>query len=250
MKEIHLFYAPEASTTGLLPAEEAAHAVRVLRLTEGEHIFVTDGMGFFHEAEITIASPKQCHISIISSTPGEQTWLGEIHLAVAPTKNMDRMEWLAEKATEIGLNSLTFLNCQNSERRVLKTERITKIVVSAMKQSHKAHLPAINEMTDFKKFVAQPFDGDRYVAHCHNMGENTDAANHLPSLDSLLRQSNDKNRKVLILIGPEGDFSREEVSMAEAAGFQSISLGRSRLRTETAALAAVHMVNLAQQPES
>lgn len=248
MKEIHLFYAPEASITGLLPAEEASHAVRVLRLAEGDHIFVTDGMGFFHEAEITIASPKQCHISIVNSTPGEQTWLGEIHLAVAPTKNMDRMEWLAEKATEIGINSFTFLNCQNSERRVLKTERITKIVISAMKQSHKAHLPAVNEMTDFKKFLAQAFDGEKFIAHCHNMGENTEAANHLPSLDNLLRQNNDKNRKCLILIGPEGDFSLEEVRMAEAAGFQSISLGRSRLRTETAALAAVHIAHLAKQP--
>jgi 16S rRNA (uracil1498-N3)-methyltransferase len=248
MKEIHLFYAPEASTTGLLPAEEASHAVRVLRLAEGDHIFVTDGMGFFHEAEITIASPKKCHISIVNSTSGEQTWLGEIHLAVAPTKNMDRMEWLAEKVTEIGINSFTFLNCQNSERRVLKTERITKIVISAMKQSHKAHLPAVNEMTDFKKFLAQPFDGEKFIAHCHNMGENTEAANHLPSLDNLLRQNNDKNRKCLILIGPEGDFSLEEVRMAEAAGFQSISLGRSRLRTETAALAAVHIAHLAHQP--
>lgn len=158
------------------------------------------------------------------------------------------MEWLAEKATEIGINSFTFLNCQNSERRVLKTERITKIVISAMKQSHKAHLPAVNEMTDFKKFLAQPFDGEKFIAHCHNMGENTEAANHLPSLDNLLRQNNDKNRKCLILIGPEGDFSLEEVRMAEAAGFQSISLGRSRLRTETAALAAVHIAHLAHQP--
>ena len=158
------------------------------------------------------------------------------------------MEWLAEKATEIGINSFTFLNCHNSERRVLKTERITKIVISAMKQSHKAHLPAVNEMTDFKKFLAQPFDGEKFIAHSHNMGENTEAANHLPSLDNLLRQNNDKNRKCLILIGPEGDFSLEEVRMAEAAGFQSISLGRSRLRTETAALAAVHIAHLAKQP--
>lgn len=248
MKEIHLFYAPEATTGGLLPPEEAGHAIRVLRLREGDHIFVTDGMGFFHEAEITIASPKQCHISVVSSTPGEQTWMGEIHLAVAPTKNMDRMEWLAEKATEIGINSFSFLNCQNSERRVLKTERITKIVISAMKQSHKAHLPAVNEMTDFKKFIARPFDGKRYIAHCHNMGENTEAANNLPSLDTLLRQNKEKNQKVLILIGPEGDFSLDEVRQAEAVGFQSISLGRSRLRTETAALAAVHIANLAQQP--
>lgn len=146
---------------------------------------------------------------------------------------MDRTEWLVEKATEIGFDELSFLNCRWSERKVIKTERIEKIVVSAMKQSHKSTKPQVNEMEDFKKFVARPFEGQKFIAHCHSA--------QLPELRHQLQPDTD----ALVLIGPEGDFSEEEVALAESHGFQGISLGRSRLRTETAALVAVHLMHLA-----
>ena len=154
---------------------------------------------------------------------------------MAPTKNMDRTEWFAEKATEIGFDELTFLNCRFSERKVIKTERIQKILVSAIKQSLKARLPRLNEMTDFNKFVRQPFNGQKFIAHCYE-GEKP-----------LLRDVSKRGQDALVLIGPEGDFSEEEVKTAVAQGFQPVSLGRSRLRTETAALVACHILNLQNQ---
>lgn len=154
---------------------------------------------------------------------------------MAPTKNMDRTEWLAEKATEIGFDELTFLNCRFSERKVIKTERIQKILVSAVKQSLKARLPRLNEMTDFHHFVKQPFTGQKFIAHCYE-GEK-------PLLKDVLKRGED----ALVLIGPEGDFSEEEVRLAVEQGFRPVSLGRSRLRTETAALVACHLMNLCNQ---
>lgn len=158
-----------------------------------------------------------------------------MHIGMAPTKNMDRTEWFAEKATEIGIDELTFLNCRYSERKVIKTERIQKILVSAIKQSLKARLPRLNEMTDFAKFVSQPFEGQKFIAHCH--------AGEKPLLRDVLLPGLD----AVVLIGPEGDFSEEEVALAEANGFLPISLGKSRLRTETAALVACHIMNLQNQ---
>ena len=154
---------------------------------------------------------------------------------MAPTKNMDRTEWFAEKATEIGFDELTFLNCRFSERKVIKTERISKILVSAIKQSLKARLPQLNEMTDFNKFITQPFSGQKFIAHCYE-GEK-----------QLLKDIVHSGEDALVLIGPEGDFSEEEVRKAEENGFISISLGKSRLRTETAALVACHILNLQNQ---
>ena len=237
MKEVHLFLAPDIATTHELPEEEAAHAVRVLRMKEGDDVIITDGKGFFYEGEIGLASPKHCSVNIPRTFEGERLWKGEIHLAVAPTKNMDRIEWFAEKATEIGFDHLTFLNCKNSERKVIKTERIEKIVVAATKQSHKAWKPEVEEMTNFDKFIKQPFEGQKFIAHCW-----TDPA-EMPFLADVV----DTDSPTLILIGPEGDFSQEEVKKAEEAGFQAISLGKSRLRTETAALVAVHLANLAKR---
>ena len=224
---MHLFYTPDIAERNELPSEEAAHAVRVLRLQPGDVISLTDGKGYFYEAEISTANQKRCLVNIRSKA--------DLHLAMAPTKNMDRIEWFAEKATEIGFDELSFLNCRFSERKVLKTERIEKILVSAMKQSLKARLPQLNEMTDFKKFVQQPFSGKKFIAHCHE-GEK-------PLLQTQLTAGED----ALVLIGPEGDFSEEEVKMAIEQGFQPISLGRSRLRTETAALVACHIMNLTNQ---
>ena len=143
MKEVHLFLAPDIANTHELPAEEAAHAVRVLRMKEGDRMLVCDGKGFFYDCEISTADSKRCRVNILRVDEGKKYWKTAIHLAVAPTKNMDRMEWLSEKATEIGFDSISFLACKNSERRVVKTERIEKIIVSAVKQSHKAWMPEI-----------------------------------------------------------------------------------------------------------
>lgn len=232
---MHLFYTPDIEQMAELPSEEAAHAVRVLRLQPGDVISLTDGKGNFYQAEISTANQKRCLVNIRSKEEQPLLWKGHLHLAMAPTKNMDRIEWFAEKATEIGFDELSFLNCRYSERKVLKTERIQKILISAMKQSLKARLPKLNEMTDFKKFVQQPFNGKKFIAHCHE-GEK-------PQLKTQLSAGED----ALVLIGPEGDFSEEEVKMALEHGFQPISLGRSRLRTETAALVACHIMNLTNQ---
>ena len=171
-------------------------------------------------------------VKVVEKTEQEPFWKGHLHLALAPTKNMDRMEWLAEKATEIGFDELTFLNCRFSERKVIKTERVEKIVVSAVKQSLKARKPVVNEMTDFRRFMEREFTGQKFIAHCYE-GEN-------PLLRDVLRKDED----AVVLIGPEGDFSPEEVALAAEKGFQAVSLGKSRLRTETAALVAVHLMNL------
>lgn len=232
---MHVFYTPDIQIQPELPAEEAAHAVRVLRLQSGDEVMLTDGKGNFYRAEIGIATSKRCLVNILETLPQEPLWTGHLHIAMAPTKNMDRTEWFAEKATEIGFDELTFLNCRFSERKVIKTERIAKILVSALKQSLKARLPRLNEMTDFDKFIAQPFSGQKFIAHCYE-GEK-------PLLKDIVHRGED----ALVLIGPEGDFSEEEVERATAHGFVPISLGRSRLRTETAALVACHILNLQNQ---
>ena len=237
MKEVHLFYAPEIASDHSLPQEEATHAVRVLRMKEGDEVLVTDGVGNFYECTIAFTTSKSCTLNIERSYPAPRSWRGNIHLAVAPTKNMDRMEWLAEKATEIGWDRLSFILCKNSERIVIKTERIEKIVVSAMKQSHKAHKPVVEELVTFKQFISKPWEGEKYIAHCLS------ESGTLPFLYDILEAEGDAT----VLIGPEGDFSAEEVAMAEQAGFQSISLGESRLRTETAALVATYQMNLAKR---
>lgn len=232
---MHVFYTPDIESRAELPEEEAAHAVRVLRLQAGDEVMLTDGKGNFYRAEISTATPKRCLVNLLEKQPQAPLWSGHLHIALAPTKNMDRMEWLAEKATEIGLDELTFLNCRYSERKVIKTERIAKILVSAIKQSLKARLPRLNEMTVFQQFITQPFEGQKFIAHCH------------PGEKALLKEVVRKGENALVLIGPEGDFSEEEVEQALAQGFVPISLGRSRLRTETAALVACHILNLQNQ---
>lgn len=232
---MHVFYTPDIAQRHELPEEEAAHAVRVLRLQAGDEVTLTDGKGNFYRAEITTATNKRCLVQILETLPQETLWNRHLHLAMAPTKNMDRTEWFAEKATEIGFDELTFLNCRYSERRVIKTERILKILVSAMKQSLKARLPKLNEMTDFNQFISQPFLGQKFIAHCYEGEKRT------------LQEVLDPEQDALVLIGPEGDFSEEEVQKALQNGFQPISLGRSRLRTETAALVACHIMNLYHQ---
>jgi 16S rRNA (uracil1498-N3)-methyltransferase len=201
----------------------------------GERIHIIDGVGGLYEAQIAEAHPKRTQVEILNV----QTEYGRrpfrLHLAVAPTKNIDRFEWFVEKATEIGFDELTFLNCRYSERKVIKTERIEKILVSAIKQSLKANKPVLNEMTDFNKFIAQDFKGQKFICHCYE-GEK-----------KLLKEAIVPGEDALILVGPEGDFSEEEVAKAIEAGFQPVSLGKSRLRTETAALVAAHTLNLFNQ---
>lgn len=231
---MRLFYTPDITSNPELPEEEAKHCVRVLRLSEGAEIDLTDGKGYFYKAIIEQAHPKHCLVSIARTIPQPPSWPFYLHIAVAPTKNIDRLEWFAEKATEVGINAITCLNCRHSERKELKTERVEKILISAMKQSLKASLPRLTGMTDFTAFVGQPFDGRKFIAHCE------------PGDKPLLKHACLPGENALILIGPEGDFSAEEIKIAQEAGFTAISLGESRLRTETAALTAcqsIHFIN-------
>ena len=239
MKEARYFYVPDAANADGLPEEEAKHAVRVLRLQTGDRMFLVDGVGGLFEAEVTMASGKHCLYKIIGTLDYRKEWSGRVCLAVAPTKMMDRMEWMAEKATEIGFDELCFLDCKFSERKTIRTDRIEKIVVSAMKQSHKACKPDVCEMIDFRKFVDSHRSGHRYIAHCYDEVKRTDFYGELQGLNA--------DEEITVLVGPEGDFSIDEVRYAVSAGFKSVSLGRSRLRTETAALCAVQMSNLAKR---
>lgn len=229
---MHLFYTPDIALSNELPEEEAAHAVRVLRLQPGDEVSLTDGKGSFYRARISLCDRKRCLVEVVEQTRQAPLWRGHLHLAMGPTKNMDRTEWLAEKATEIGVDEISFLNCRWSERRTVKNERIEKILVSAMKQSLKARLPRLNTMCPFETFVKQPHKGQKFIAHCHE-GEK------IP-----LFQAMKPDDDALVLIGPEGDFSPDEVALAQQQGFIPVSLGPSRLRTETAALVAVHLMNL------
>jgi 16S rRNA (uracil1498-N3)-methyltransferase len=239
MKESRYFYVPDAERQKELPADEAIHAVKVLRLKAGDEIILMDGMGFYHWAEITAADNHHCYYRITRSTHQLRQWQGNIHLAIAPTKMNERMEWMVEKATEVGFDELSLLNCQFSERKVQKTERLKRIVVSAVKQSHKAYMPEIHEMSNFKEFVNSHASGYRYIAHCY------DEVPRVNLFRQLCQLSVDED--VLVMIGPEGDFSIDEVQMAVSAGFVSVDLGKSRLRTETAGLSAVMMMQLAKQ---
>ncbi|BCS86229.1 MULTISPECIES: 16S rRNA (uracil(1498)-N(3))-methyltransferase [Prevotella] len=236
MKEVRYFYVPDAENNNELPQEEATHALRVLRLKSGDEMFIMDGTGNFYHAEVSLATNKKCLYEIKETLPQNKTWKGHIHLAIAPTKNMDRIEWMTEKATEIGFDELTFLNCTFSERKVLRTERIEKIVVSAVKQSRKPWKPVVNEMISFKDFISTPRKGRKFIAHCYQEIEKNDLFDII--------NSDKENESITVLVGPEGDFSIEEVRLAIENGYESISLGQSRLRTETAGLMAVTMSQL------
>lgn len=238
MKETRYFYVPDAAHLQELPSDEASHAVRVLRLGTGDELMLMDGQGCFYRAEVTVASNHHCMYAIQETMPQERPWQGHIHLAIAPTKLIDRMEWMIEKAVEIGIDEITFLDCKFSERKVVKTERLDKIAVSAMKQSRKAWKPVLHEMTSFKDFITADRGGDKYIAHCYEEVERTFLFDELKALAA--------TEDVTILIGPEGDFSMDEVKEALAQGYHSVHLGTSRLRTETAGLAAVMMAQLSK----
>ncbi len=236
MKEERFFYVPNAPECKELPGEEATHAVRVLRLGEGDSIWLMDGVGNFYRAEVGIVTKKRCLYNVVETLPQQKTWSGRIHLAIAPTKMMERIEWMAEKATEIGFDELTFLDCKFSERHVVRIDRVERIVVSAMKQSRKAFMPVVNELTAFNEFVTTCDVDYKFIAHCYNDRERIDLFDKLTSLPA--------DATVCIVVGPEGDFSLDEVELAIANGFEPITLGNSRLRTETAGLMAVTMAQI------
>lgn len=249
MKETRFFYDPQVS--GELPQDEAKHATRVLRLAAGDELLLMDGQGSFFRAEITVADNHRCLYRILETMPQQPAWEGHIHIAVAPTKLNDRMEWFAEKATEIGMDELSFLDCKFSERHVIKCERIDKIIISAVKQSHKVWKPVLNEMMSFDKFVRQERKGDKFICHCYDEGDIEPLSQPLPQTEGLdkpfLMDVLRRGVETTVLVGPEGDFSVDEVRLALRNGYRSVSLGTSRLRTETAALAAVHMMQIINQ---
>lgn len=237
MKETRYFYVPNAESSNELPAEEAAHASRVLRLESGDEVFLIDGAGCFFKAQLTLVTKSRCLYDIVERLPQEKTWRGRIAIAMAPTKVIDRVEWTLEKATEIGVDEFSLLNCAFSERRNVKLERLDKIVVAAVKQSRKAWKPLLNDLQSFEHFVKQSRKGAKYIAHCYADIDKKDLYSELTQLNC--------DEEVTILIGPEGDFSIEEVRLAMSQGYVSVSLGQSRLRTETAALAATMIAQLA-----
>lgn len=221
--------------------EEAMHAMRVLRIKSGDDIYLMDGVGNFYRAEVTLAATKHCMYEIRETMPQQPAWHGHIHLALAPTKMMDRIEWMAEKATEIGFDELSFLNTKFSERKMMRTVRLDKIVVSAVKQSRKAWKPIVNQMIPFKDFIATPRKGRKFICHCYEEIEKKDLFTELSA------PYTEDEADVTVLIGPEGDFSIDEVRMAMEQGYESVTLGSSRLRTETAGLMAVAMTNLTRR---
>lgn len=237
MKETRYFYVPDAASTNELPAEEAAHASRVLRLESGDEVFLIDGAGCFFKAQLTLVTKGRCLYDIVERLPQEKTWNGRIAVAMAPTKVIDRVEWTLEKATEIGIDEFSLLNCAFSERRNVKLERLDKIVVAAVKQSRKAWKPLLNDLQPFESFVNRPRKGAKYIAHCYAEIDKKDLYGELLQLNG--------DEEVTILIGPEGDFSIDEVRLAMRKGYVPVSLGQSRLRTETAALAATMIAQLA-----
>ena len=234
---MNLFYAPDILQTLSLSEEESQHCAKVLRMKAGEHIHIIDGVGGLYEAEILEAHPKRTQVSVISEQHEYGRRPFRLHLAVAPTKNIDRFEWFVEKATEIGFDELTPLCCRYSERKVITPERIEKILVSAAKQSLKAYVPRLNPMTTFKDFINSSSlltpHSSLFIAHCYDQPKQ--------HLFNACQPGGD----IIVMVGPEGDFSEEEVELALRNSYQAITLGESRLRTETAGVVACHLVTVA-----
>jgi 16S rRNA (uracil1498-N3)-methyltransferase len=231
---MQLFYNSEISTATkqlVFDKIESKHIVRVLRKKENDVLKITNGKGYLFDAKISFASDKKCMADIIAIAKKEKPWNYYLHIAIAPTKNNDRIEWFLEKATEIGIDEITPIICANSERRIVKLDRFEKIIQSAMKQSLKFTLPKLNAPVKLNAFLQQDFDGIRCIAHCEEQDKN------------LLKTVVKPSEKVTLLIGPEGDFSTDEIQKALAKKWIPVSLGESRLRTETAALVAVNLVS-------
>ena len=215
--------------------EESRHIVKVLRKKEGDTVYITDGKGFLYTSKINIASDKKCLATIFSASEKEIGRNYKLHIAIAPTKNNERLEWFLEKATEIGIDEITPIITKNSERRVIKKERLEKIIQAAMKQSLKFHLPKLNDAVPFNEFLNRKFEKKVYIAHCHEGDKG--------GMKTLIQPE----ESLTILIGPEGDFTEDEVSTCIKGGFHPITLGDARLRTETAAVVAVQNVAFINQ---
>ena len=231
---MQLFYTPDidaASSTYFLNEEESKHSIRVLRLEAGEQVQLIDGKGNLYTAAITDAHPKRTQLQIISVQKEFNKRNHYLHIAVAPTKNIERLEWFLEKATEIGIDEISLIISQRSERKEAKVDRLNKIITAAIKQSIKAYHPVLNEPVALTKLLAKPFDGQKFIAHCEP-GDKVGLKDQLKTQGSYL-----------ILIGPEGDFTPKEIADAINFDFKAITLGESRLRTETAALEACFEVN-------
>lgn len=234
------FYAPDIESDHFLPESDSQHCVKVLRMKSGDQIELVDGRGGLYTCRISVAHPKRTEVEVMSRVDLKPAWPAPITVAVAPTKHIDRMEWLVEKLVEIGVDRIVPVRCDRSERKEIKVERLQKIAVSAMKQSLKAVLPEICEMTPLSQFISEPGEGCRFVAYCDRS---------VPR-KSLAREYR-AGCPAVMLIGPEGDFSPDEIAATIAAGFVPVTLGDNRLRTETAALVACdtcHIINqIAQQ---
>ena len=228
---MQLFYTNNSETEFTLPSEESKHITKVLRKKEGDTLHFTDGKGNLLIAEITTSDQRKTRVKLIDKIIQEKQHNYYLHIAIAPTKNMDRFEWFLEKSTEIGIDEITPIICDHSERKVVKIERGNRILLSAMKQSLKHHLPKLNETISFKDFIKQDFEGKKYIAHCEE-GKKIE-----------LRKEK-KEKRTLILIGPEGDFSPAEIKNSTTNNFTPISLGNSRLRTETAGVVTVATINI------
>ena len=229
---MQLFYTPnlsESQTSFVFDKEESKHIIKVLRKKTGDILHVTNGFGSLFLCEIIIASDSKCTVKI-NSFEKQETPKSYLHLAVAPTKMNERYEWFLEKATEIGIQEITPIICEHSERKVIKTDRYQKILESAMKQSLHFYLPKLNEPILYKDFIKKEFDGQKFIAHCEETSKKS------------LKNELETNENVLILIGPEGDFSVKEIQLAIDTKFIPVSLGNTRLRTETAAVVACHSV--------
>ena len=229
---MQLFYNPTINDTissFSFDKEESKHIIKVLRKKDTDILFVTNGLGTLFKTEITLASDTKCTVKIVSIEKLENPKY-HLHLAVAPTKMNDRYEWFLEKATEIGISEITPIICDHSERKQIKTDRFDKIILSAMKQSNHCFLPKLNEPIAYKEFIKIKNEGLQLIAHCEETNKKT--------LKSILKP----NQNVTLLIGPEGDFSEKEIQLALENNFIAVSLGNTRLRTETAAIVACHSV--------
>jgi len=230
---MHLFYTPNISgTIHILDPQESRHVSRVLRLRAGDVIQLTNGHGTLYEARISNIHDKRCEVAIVNQIKEYGVRSTKVHIAIAPTKNINRFEWFLEKVTELGIDEITPLVCEHSERTVIKPERLNKVLVAAMKQSLKAYLPVLNPSVKFKVFMkASPVE-QKFIAYV-----DVGITDHLKDVAQ-------KGKDTVVLIGPEGDFSENELTMAIENAYQPISLGKSRLRTETAGIAACHILNL------
>ena len=227
---MYLFYTPDIEREQCLNEEESAHCVRVLRYGVGDDILLTDGKGTTYTARITNANPKHCTFEIIKAQKQQKNHPFHLHIAIAPTKNAERIEWMVEKCTEIGVDEITLLCCRFSERKQMRLDRLNKIILSAAKQSLTPYLPILNDMTDFAAFINATAHSQvqKFIAHCYEQDKH------------LLRDAIQRGQDIIVLIGPEGDFSEQEIQSALHNGYLPVSLGQSRLRTETAGIVACH----------